>query len=64
MSHVRTETDSVGTVEFANDKLRGAPNQRSLQERTRLVLAFARVLYVNGQSTDEIVAATARLGAV
>src|SRR5262249_9767306 len=29
----------------------------------RLVLAAAEVLYVNGQSTDEILAATARLGA-
>ena len=36
----------------------------TLAERIRLVLAFARVLYVNGQSTEEIVAATARLGDV
>src|SRR5262245_53708022 len=64
MSHVRTETDRLGAVEFANDKLQGAPSLRSLQERARLVLAFARVLYVNGQSTDEIVAAMARLGDV
>jgi uncharacterized membrane protein YjjP (DUF1212 family) len=34
----------------------------TLAERSRLVLAFARVLYVNGQSTDEMVAAMARLG--
>src|SRR5262245_60357880 len=34
----------------------------TLAQRTRLVLAFARVLYVNGQSTDETVAAMARLG--
>src|SRR5262245_7890730 len=34
----------------------------TLAQRTRLVLAFARVLYENGQSTDETVAATARLG--
>src|SRR5262249_29118164 len=64
MPYVRAETDSLGTVEVANDKLWAAPTQRSLQERARLVLAFARVLYVNGQSTDEIVAATARLGDV
>src|SRR5260370_3856605 len=32
------------------------------QERTDLVLSFARVLHVNGQSTDETMAATERLG--
>src|SRR5262249_17795610 len=51
----------------------GAPNMShvvqssramTLRERARLVLAFARVLYVNGHSTDEIVAAMARLGHV
>ena len=31
-------------------------------ERCNLVLAFARVLYVNGQATDQTVAATERLG--
>src|SRR5262245_28692063 len=34
----------------------------TLAKRARLVLAFARVLYVNGQATDEILAAVARLG--
>src|SRR5499426_3263839 len=34
----------------------------SLQERSDLVLTFARVLHVNGQSTDETLAATERLG--
>jgi uncharacterized membrane protein YjjP (DUF1212 family) len=34
----------------------------TLEERSTLVLAFARVLYVNGQSTDETVAAAERLG--
>lgn len=34
----------------------------TLQERADLILAFARVLYVNGQSTDQILAAVARLG--
>jgi len=63
MSHARSETDNLGTVGVATDKLWG-PTKRSLQERARIVLAFARMLYVNGQSTDEIVAATARLGAV
>ena len=33
-----------------------------LQERCDLVLAFARLLYVNGESTDETVAAAKRLG--
>jgi uncharacterized membrane protein YjjP (DUF1212 family) len=36
----------------------------TLEERSNLVLAFARVLYVNGQSTDQAVAATERLGSV
>jgi len=34
----------------------------TLQERSDLVLSFARVLHVNGQSTDETVAAADRLG--
>src|SRR5262249_12142026 len=34
----------------------------SLQEKSDLVLAFAKVLHVNGESTDETIMATARLG--
>jgi uncharacterized membrane protein YjjP (DUF1212 family) len=34
----------------------------TLQERADLVLAFARVLYVNGQSTDQTLAAAERFG--
>jgi uncharacterized membrane protein YjjP (DUF1212 family) len=34
----------------------------TLRERSELVLSFARVLHVNGQSTDETVAAAERLG--
>jgi uncharacterized membrane protein YjjP (DUF1212 family) len=34
----------------------------TLEERSNLVLAFGRVLYVNGQSTDQTVAAAERLG--
>ena len=34
----------------------------TLEERSDLVLAFARTLYTNGQSTDETLAATERLG--
>src|SRR3989442_2042007 len=34
----------------------------TLQERSDLILNFARVLHVNGQSTDETVAAAKRLG--
>src|SRR6266849_6150346 len=34
----------------------------TLQERSELVLSFARVLHVNGQSTEETVAAAERLG--
>jgi uncharacterized membrane protein YjjP (DUF1212 family) len=37
-------------------------DQMSLMERSDLVLTFARVLHVNGQSTDETVAAVERLG--
>src|SRR5215471_12083778 len=32
------------------------------EERLELILAFARVLYVNGQATDQVIAASARLG--
>src|SRR6266446_8366044 len=32
------------------------------QERSDLILSFARVLHVNGQSTDETLKATERLG--
>src|SRR5262245_28060339 len=32
------------------------------EERSHLVLAFARVFYVNGESTDETLAAAERLG--
>jgi len=34
----------------------------TLEERSTLVLAFARVLYVNGQSTDQTLAAAERFG--
>ena len=34
----------------------------TLEQRSDLVLALARVLYVNGQATDQTIAATARLG--
>jgi uncharacterized membrane protein YjjP (DUF1212 family) len=34
----------------------------TLEQRSNLVLALARVLYVNGQATEQIIAATARLG--
>jgi uncharacterized membrane protein YjjP (DUF1212 family) len=34
----------------------------TLEERSHLVLALARVLYVNGQATDQTVAAAERLG--
>src|SRR6516164_9390573 len=33
----------------------------TLQERSDIVLAFTRVLYTNGQSTDDTLAAAARL---
>ena len=34
----------------------------TVEERSNLVLAFARVLYVNGQATDQTLAAARRLG--
>jgi len=34
----------------------------TLEERSTLVLAFARVLYVNGQDTDQTLNAAERLG--
>jgi hypothetical protein len=34
----------------------------TLDERAELILAFARVLYVNGQATDQVIAAGQRLG--
>src|SRR5271163_2876853 len=36
--------------------------QMTLEERADLVLAYARVLYVNGQSTDQTLTSTERLG--
>ena len=36
--------------------------EMTIQERCDLVLSFARVLHVNGQSTDETLVATERLG--
>jgi len=32
------------------------------EERSELILAFARVLFVNGQATDQVIAASQRLG--
>lgn len=37
-------------------------NATTLEERSGLLLDFARVLYVNGQATDQIVAAVEQLG--
>ena len=34
----------------------------SLQERSDLILAFAKVLFANGQATDQTISATERLG--
>jgi uncharacterized membrane protein YjjP (DUF1212 family) len=36
----------------------------TLEERSDLILAFARVLYVNGQSSDQTLAAAAQLGGI
>lgn len=53
-------------LEAAGWEASSAPGPRAdltLAERATLVLACARALYVNGQSTDETLAAVARLGA-
>jgi uncharacterized membrane protein YjjP (DUF1212 family) len=34
----------------------------TLEQRSNLVLAFARLLYVNGQATEQTVTAAERLG--
>ena len=34
----------------------------SLQERSDLVLSFAKILFANGQATDQAISATERLG--
>jgi hypothetical protein len=34
----------------------------TLEERSDLILAFTKVLYANGQSTDQTLAAATRLG--
>src|SRR5262245_46244570 len=41
---------------------RDDPRTEPLQERADLVLTSARLLYVNGQSTDETIRAAERLG--
>jgi uncharacterized membrane protein YjjB (DUF3815 family) len=41
---------------------RGPGDSLALQERSHLILAFARVLFVNGQATDEMVSLAGRLG--
>jgi uncharacterized membrane protein YjjB (DUF3815 family) len=46
----------------AEDESGADKDRRSLVERSKLVLTFARVLYVDGQSTDETLAAANRLG--
>src|SRR5260221_33658 len=40
----------------------GLGTNMTLEERSNLVLAFARVLYVNGQATDQTLSAAERLG--
>lgn len=42
--------------------LRRDQGHKTLEERANLVLAFVRVLYVNGQATDQVLAAGQHLG--
>ena len=48
---------AVGPGTFRPDQ-----GNTTLRERANLVLAFVRVLYVNGQATDQVLAAGQRLG--
>jgi uncharacterized membrane protein YjjP (DUF1212 family) len=52
--------DRSATLSLDNSGI-GAVAARSILERSNLVLGFARVLHVNGQSTHETVAAAERL---
>ena len=51
-----------GNVAVIFDKTDCTEEGMSLGERSELILALARSLYVNGQSTDEIVASAQRFG--
>jgi uncharacterized membrane protein YjjB (DUF3815 family) len=52
--------DRAATLSLDNSGI-GAVAAHSIAERSNLVLSFARVLHVNGQSTNETVAAAERL---
>src|SRR6516225_4530357 len=58
----------VGSGSRGSGRLQSGPSHglgeahMTLEERSNLVLAFARVLYVNGQATDQTAAAAGRLG--
>src|SRR5215510_9565353 len=58
MSQSRPDTSTNANVDRSGV---GAATVRSIPERSELVLAFARVLHVNGESTHETVATTERL---
>ena len=51
-----------GNVAVTFDKTDGTEEEMSLGERFELLIALARSLYVNGQSTDETVASAERFG--
>ena len=53
--------NAVGASVMFNCLSRRMRRAMSLQEKSDLVLAFARVLYVNGESTDDTITASARL---
>src|ERR1700724_2626900 len=56
--HARPTRARVQTSHLASEQ----ETDMTLEERSNLVLAFARVLYVNGQATDQTLAAAGRLG--
>lgn len=55
--NVSGRKDATATFDISSGR-----TSMTLQERSDLILEFARVLHVNGESTDETVAAAGRLG--
>src|SRR5690242_11339230 len=52
----------IPPVAAGSGTLRRDHGDQTSEERANLVLAFARVLYVNGQATDQVLAAGQHIG--
>src|SRR2546426_6877064 len=61
-SSIRRRWSAMGWREPELSRERREAGGDDVDRRSRLVLAFARVLYVNGQTTEETVGAARRLG--